>query len=56
MVADLDAVAEACISVGAELYSPPVEIDLPGRGNCKAMIVRNPGSGALQELYQVQPG
>jgi hypothetical protein len=27
-------------------------MDLPGRGKCKAMIVRNPGSGALQELFQ----
>ena len=28
-------------------------IDLPGRGKCTSMVVRNPGSGALQELFQV---
>ena len=41
-----------CAAVGAELFSGPVEIDLPGRGRCAAMVVRNPGSGALQELFQ----
>jgi hypothetical protein len=30
-----------------------MEVDLPGRGNCASMVVRNPGSGALQELFQV---
>jgi hypothetical protein len=30
-----------------------MEIDLPGRGRCASMVVRNPGSGALQELFQV---
>jgi len=28
-------------------------IALPGRGKCASMLVRNPGSGALQELFQV---
>ncbi len=52
-VSDLQATARACAAVGAEVFSGPAEIDLPGRGHCTAMIVRNPGSGALQELFQV---
>jgi catechol 2,3-dioxygenase-like lactoylglutathione lyase family enzyme len=50
---DIDAVASACAAVDAEVFSPAIEIDLPGRGHCKAMLVRNPGSGALQELFEV---
>ncbi len=52
MVADLDAAVEACTAVNAQNFSGPVEIELPGRGKCVSVIVRNPGSGALQELYQ----
>jgi catechol 2,3-dioxygenase-like lactoylglutathione lyase family enzyme len=52
-VADLAGVAKACASVGAAVFSGPLEIDLPGRGKCRSMVVRNPGSGALQELFQV---
>jgi len=51
-VADLAETARATAAIGAEVYSEPVEIDLPGQGKCKAMLVRNPGSGALQELVQ----
>ncbi len=52
-VADLDATARESAAVGAEVFSGPAEIDLPGRGRCRAVVVRNPGSGALQELFQV---
>lgn len=52
-VDDLEEAASACADVDAEVFSAPTQIDLPGRGNCAAMIVRNPGSGALQELFQV---
>lgn len=52
-VADLDTTASACAAVGAETFSAPMEIDLPGRGKCASMVVRNPGSGALQEIFQV---
>ena len=52
-VGDLDETARACAAVGAEVFSAPMEIDLPGRGKCASMLVRNPGSGALQELFQV---
>ncbi|MEO8444107.1 MAG: VOC family protein [Gammaproteobacteria bacterium] len=52
-VPDLQETATASAAVGAEVFCGPMEIDLPGRGKCRAMIVRNPGSGALQELFQV---
>jgi catechol 2,3-dioxygenase-like lactoylglutathione lyase family enzyme len=51
-VANLAETARACAAVGAEVYTAPMTIDLPGRGKRKAMIVRNPGSGALQELFE----
>lgn len=52
-VADLDAAAAACAALGAAVFTAAQDIDLPGRGACRAMIVRNPGSGALQELFQL---
>jgi catechol 2,3-dioxygenase-like lactoylglutathione lyase family enzyme len=52
-VNDLDTAATACSELGATQFTVPVAIDLPGRGKCRAIIVRNPGSGALQELFQV---
>jgi len=52
-IGDIDEAASACTAVGAEEFSAPIEIDLPGRGKCSSMLVRNPGSGALQELFQV---
>ncbi len=52
-VNDIDETAGACADLGAETFTAPTEIDLPGRGRCLSMIVRNPGSGALQELFEV---
>ncbi len=52
-VSDLAETARASAAVGAEVFSGPMEIDQPGRGKCRSMVVRNPGSGALQELFQV---
>ncbi|MCE7901762.1 MAG: VOC family protein [Gammaproteobacteria bacterium PRO9] len=52
-VANLDEAARGSAAAGAEVYSAPMEITLPGRGECRSMLVRNPGSGALQELFQV---
>jgi catechol 2,3-dioxygenase-like lactoylglutathione lyase family enzyme len=52
-IGDIDVAASACAAVSAEEFSAPMEIDLPGRGKCSSMLVRNPGSGALQELFQV---
>jgi catechol 2,3-dioxygenase-like lactoylglutathione lyase family enzyme len=43
---------DACMAVGAEMYSPMMEIDIPGLGLVAAMIVRNPGSGALMHLFE----
>ena len=53
ILADLDTVARGAAAVGAEVFSGPMELDQPGRGKCRTMIVRNPGSGFLQELFQV---
>lgn len=52
-VSDIDAVAGACAALGAAEYSALIELDLPGRGRCRTTLVRNPGSGALQELFEV---
>jgi hypothetical protein len=52
-VSDLTEAAKACAAVGAESFTAPMNIDLPGRGKCASLLVRNPGSGALQELFQV---
>jgi catechol 2,3-dioxygenase-like lactoylglutathione lyase family enzyme len=52
LVADLSVTERACGSLAAEIFTPATEIDLPGRGRCRAMLVRNPGSGALQELFE----
>jgi hypothetical protein len=52
-ISNLDESVDACAAVGAESFSAPQVIDLPGRAKCKAMLVRNPGSGALQELFQI---
>jgi catechol 2,3-dioxygenase-like lactoylglutathione lyase family enzyme len=52
-VGNLDEAASASTAVGAEFFSAPMDIDLPGRGKCRSMLVRNPGSGALQELFEL---
>ncbi len=51
-VNDLNLVANECIEIDVAIISGPEEITLPGRGLCRAMVVRNPGSGALQEIFQ----
>lgn len=51
-VSDLNLVANECIDIDVDIISGPEEITLPGRGLCRAMVVRNPGSGALQEIFQ----
>ena len=52
LVPDLSAALEACDAVGADRYSEPVEIMMPGVGSQLAAMVRNPGSGALMELIE----
>lgn len=51
-VSDIDEAAWACARTGAEVYSPVRDVIVPGRGVRPATIVRNPGSGALQQLFQ----
>ena len=51
-VNDLATALAGCAETGAAVFSGPAEVELPGRGHCAAAIVRNPGSGALQELFQ----
>jgi catechol 2,3-dioxygenase-like lactoylglutathione lyase family enzyme len=43
---------DACNAIGAEIFSPMMEIEIPGLGLTAAMIVRNPGSGALMHLFE----
>ena len=50
-VDDLDAAAWQCAECGADVYSAMEETLVPGFGTCASMIVRNPGSGALQQLF-----
>ena len=52
-VDDLAAVVSAIEELGVEEFSPQLIMEMPGRGKCKAILVRNPGSGALQEIFQV---
>ena len=51
-VPDLEAAVQACSQLDVQVFSPVMQLDLPGRGPCKATIVHNPGSGALQELFE----
>ena len=50
-VADLAVTAAEFAGLGVEVYSAGRDIVLPGRGECTSMLVRNPGSGALQEVF-----
>ena len=52
-VADLAATAAKCRSLRVEVVSGPQEAPWPGAGSVPAMLVRNPGSGALQVLLEV---
>ncbi|MBL8643683.1 MAG: VOC family protein [Rhodospirillaceae bacterium] len=48
-LAETQAAADA---LRCEVYSAPLDIAIPGVGPARSMIVRNPGSGALQQLIQ----
>ncbi|MBM3503564.1 MAG: VOC family protein [Alphaproteobacteria bacterium] len=52
IVPDLAAALAECANVSAAIYSPAVECELPALGRVRSAIVRNPGSGALQELVE----
>ena len=47
---DFDRAMASCKELGVEEFSPEITTDLPGFGVRRTIIVRNPGSGALQEL------
>ena len=51
-VGDLDEAAGQCGALKAEVLSKPQATPWPGSGSVSAMLVRNPGSGALQVLME----
>jgi len=51
-VGDLDAAQRACLRLGVEVAAPRRVIEVPGLGRREQLLVRNPGSGALQWLFQ----
>lgn len=51
-VRDLDETAGKCNALKAEVLSKPQTVPWPGAGSVSAMLVRNPGSGALQVLME----
>jgi hypothetical protein len=53
MVKNLADAKAACEALRCDVYSPPMDIDMPGVGRCASVLVRNPGSGALQQIVQV---
>jgi hypothetical protein len=53
-VKDLAAAKAACDGLKAEIYTPPMELDVPGFGRVATFVVRNPGSGALQQIVQAR--
>lgn len=52
LVTDAVRAAEMCEELDVEVFTPLMEIELPGLGRCKSILVRNPGSGALQEIVE----
>jgi len=52
-VPDLGASLAAANALGAEVFSPAIELELPALGRVTTALVRNPGSGALHELIQM---
>lgn len=51
-VPSLASAAAACARVGAHVFSGAEDLDVPGLGPVRAMIVRNPGSGALMYVFE----
>jgi catechol 2,3-dioxygenase-like lactoylglutathione lyase family enzyme len=52
LVPDLGAALDDCAPLGVETYTPRMTLDVPGLGRVDTAIVRNPGSGALQQMVQ----
>ncbi|MBT4740878.1 MAG: hypothetical protein HOH20_11100 [Rhodospirillaceae bacterium] len=55
LVPDVQKALAVCDEIGAERFSDPADIMLPGVGPRFAAVVRNPGSGALMELIEGTP-
>ena len=51
-VKDLGYAEQASAGLNAEVYAPTGSYDVPGLGPVSAFTVRNPGSGALQIVFQ----
>ncbi|MCY4477475.1 MAG: hypothetical protein OXC70_05760 [Gammaproteobacteria bacterium] len=51
-VSDLEEAAGRCSALKVEILSKPQSTPWPGSGGVSAMLVRNPGSGALQVLME----
>jgi hypothetical protein len=52
LVRDLSGTLEVAAALGADAYSPPLELSMPALGKVLTAVVRNPASGALHELIQ----
>ncbi len=52
LVPDLDATMAECVALGVDTYTPRTVLEVPGLGRVDTAIVRNPGSGALQQMVQ----
>jgi catechol 2,3-dioxygenase-like lactoylglutathione lyase family enzyme len=52
LVENLQATLALAATLGTEVFSAPLELELPVFGRVSTAIVRNPGSGALHELVQ----
>jgi len=50
VVEDFPRAEAKCAEMGVEVFSPRMQVDLPGFGVRDTLVVRNPGSGALQEI------
>ncbi|MCB2108868.1 MAG: hypothetical protein KDE14_14260 [Rhodobacteraceae bacterium] len=53
VVKSLDEAETACTELKCEVYTPRMSMDIPGLGACQVLTVRNPGSGALQQIVQL---
>ena len=51
-VPSLDVALKTAAKVGAETFSGPEDLNVPGIGAIRAAIVRNPGSGSLMQLFE----
>lgn len=53
VVKDIEAAKASIDALKCEMYSPLTDVDMPGLGRGRSLIVRTPGSGALQQLIQL---